>query len=148
MSNYTTQTAALKAVTIDTTTIDAKRIDTKKLFVNGVPIDELQGGGGSETFVQVYNASDVGEDGWLFTNFDTNWSSSPDVGHNPCTFRIIEVIINGDSVTCPIKYEVGNAHVVLWEEGDDLSELYGGIYDDTKIEVIFSIVKNNDKLLA
>lgn len=47
MSNYTTQTAALKAVTIDTTTIDAKRIDTKKLFVNGVSIDELQGGGSS-----------------------------------------------------------------------------------------------------
>ena len=47
MSNYTTQTAALKAVTIDTTTIDAKRIDTKKLFVNGVSIDELQGSGGS-----------------------------------------------------------------------------------------------------
>lgn len=49
MSNYTTQTAALKAVTIDTTTIDAKRIDTKKLFVNGVSIDELQGGGGNGT---------------------------------------------------------------------------------------------------
>jgi hypothetical protein len=47
MSNYTTQTAALKAVTIDTAKIDAKRIDTKKLFVNGVSIDELQGGGGS-----------------------------------------------------------------------------------------------------
>lgn len=54
MSNYTTQTAALKAVTIDTTTIDAKRIDTKKLFVNGVPIDELQGGGGSESLFADY----------------------------------------------------------------------------------------------
>ena len=54
MSNYTTQTAALKAVTIDTTTIDAKRIDTKKLFVNGVSIDELQGGGGSESLFADY----------------------------------------------------------------------------------------------
>lgn len=45
MSNYTTQTAALKAVTIETAKIDAKRIDTQKLFVNGVSIDELQGSG-------------------------------------------------------------------------------------------------------
>ena len=42
MSNYTTQTAALKAVTIDTTTIDAKRIDTEKLFVNGELFDPSQ----------------------------------------------------------------------------------------------------------
>lgn len=42
MSNYTTQTAALKAVTIDTTTVDAKRIDTKKLFVNGELFDPSQ----------------------------------------------------------------------------------------------------------
>lgn len=54
MSNYTTQTAALKAVTIDTTTVDAKRIDTKKLFVNGVSIDELQGGGGNESLFADY----------------------------------------------------------------------------------------------
>ena len=47
MSNYTTQTAALKAVTIDTTTVDAKRIDTKKLFVNGQNIIEMLGGAGS-----------------------------------------------------------------------------------------------------
>lgn len=42
MSNYTTQTAALKAVTIDTAKIDAKRIDTKKLFINGELFDPSQ----------------------------------------------------------------------------------------------------------
>ena len=39
MSNYTTQTAALKATTIDTRLLDAKQIDTKKLFVNGELFD-------------------------------------------------------------------------------------------------------------
>ena len=42
MSNYTTQTAALKAVTIDTAKIDAKQIDTKKLFINGELFDPSQ----------------------------------------------------------------------------------------------------------
>lgn len=35
MSNYTTQTSALKATTIDTKFLDAKRIDTQKLCING-----------------------------------------------------------------------------------------------------------------
>ena len=35
MKNYTTQTAALKATTVDTRLLDAKQIDTKKLFING-----------------------------------------------------------------------------------------------------------------
>lgn len=35
MSNYTTQTASLKATTIDTRKIDTKQIDTKKLFIDG-----------------------------------------------------------------------------------------------------------------
>ena len=42
MKNYTTQTASLKATTIDTRLLDAKRIDTEKLFINGVPFAELQ----------------------------------------------------------------------------------------------------------
>jgi hypothetical protein len=42
MSNYTTQTAALKAVTIDTAKLDAKQIDTKKLFINGELFDPSQ----------------------------------------------------------------------------------------------------------
>lgn len=40
MSNYTTQTASLKATTIDTRKIDTKQIDTKTLNINGISIDE------------------------------------------------------------------------------------------------------------
>lgn len=47
MKNYTTQTAALKATTIDARKINAKQIDTEKLYINGVSFDELQSGGGS-----------------------------------------------------------------------------------------------------
>jgi hypothetical protein len=54
MKNYTTQTAALKATTVDTRLLDAKRIDTQKLYVNGVSIDELQSGGGESGSVQYF----------------------------------------------------------------------------------------------
>lgn len=42
MSNYTTQTAALKATKIDTRVLGAKQIDTKKLFINGELFDPSQ----------------------------------------------------------------------------------------------------------
>ena len=42
MSNYTTQTAALKATTIDARALNAKQIDTKKLFINGELFDPSQ----------------------------------------------------------------------------------------------------------
>ena len=42
MKNYTTQTAALKAVTIDTHLLDAHKIDTKKLYINGELFDPSQ----------------------------------------------------------------------------------------------------------
>lgn len=42
MSNYTTQTASLKATTIDSRKINAKQIDTKKLFINGELFDPSQ----------------------------------------------------------------------------------------------------------
>lgn len=42
MKNYTTQTASLKATTIDTRLLDAKQIDTKKLFINGTQFDPSQ----------------------------------------------------------------------------------------------------------
>jgi hypothetical protein len=42
MKNYTTQTAALKATTVDTRLLDAKQIDTKKLFINGTQFDPSQ----------------------------------------------------------------------------------------------------------
>lgn len=42
MSNYTTQTASIKATTIDTRKIDTKQIDTEKLFINGELFDPSQ----------------------------------------------------------------------------------------------------------
>ena len=42
MSNYTTQTAALKATTVDTRLLEAKQIDTEKLFINGELFDPSQ----------------------------------------------------------------------------------------------------------
>ena len=54
MSNYTTQTAALKAVTVDTRLLDAKRINTKKLFINGSEFDPSQIKSPVETVVYMF----------------------------------------------------------------------------------------------
>lgn len=39
MKNYTTQTAALKATTVDTRLLHAKQIDAKKIFINGEQVE-------------------------------------------------------------------------------------------------------------
>ena len=39
MSNYTTQTAELHAVKVDTRVLNSNKIDTKKLFINGELFD-------------------------------------------------------------------------------------------------------------
>lgn len=41
MKNYTTQTAAYKATTIDTRLLDAYKINTEKLFVKGTSIADV-----------------------------------------------------------------------------------------------------------
>ena len=41
MKNYTTQTAALKATTVDTRLLDAHKIDAEKLFINDKDITEI-----------------------------------------------------------------------------------------------------------
>ena len=53
MKNYTTQTAALKATTIDTRLLDAKHIDTEKLFINGELFDPSNFNGGSSEPSQI-----------------------------------------------------------------------------------------------
>ena len=42
MSNYTTKTAALKAVTIDSRKINTKQIDAEKIYINGELFDPSQ----------------------------------------------------------------------------------------------------------
>jgi hypothetical protein len=42
MSNYTTQTAELHAVKVDTRVLNSNKIDTKKLFINGELFDPSQ----------------------------------------------------------------------------------------------------------
>jgi hypothetical protein len=42
MSNYTTQTAELHAVKVDTRVLNSNKIDTKKLFINGIQFDPSQ----------------------------------------------------------------------------------------------------------
>ena len=134
MKNYTTQTASLKATTVDT-----RILDTKILNVNGENIKEVS----INNYVRVYNVSDVYTDGTLFTNFVPDGISSR-IGDEDCKFRINNIKIKGKHITCPIYYEVGNALIQLWEEGDDLTQIYGGLTSDSKIEVVFTIVKESD----
>jgi hypothetical protein len=53
MSNYTTQTAELHAVKVDTRVLNSNKINTKKLFINGELFDPSKINGGSSAPSQI-----------------------------------------------------------------------------------------------
>ena len=141
MRNYTTQTAALKATTIDTRLLDAKRIDTQKLFVNGVSIDEL---GGSDDNYKIIKTTFKKKDVWV-----GNWGDgrlavqfepySPVTGEY-CEgrgFYPFELYINGHPVTCAKDCYAGGWCFFIADVSDDLSEIYGGITDETEMTIFW-----------
>ena len=70
MSNYTTQTAALKATSIDTRLLNAKHIETKKLFING----ELLKKSPNEAMFQMMIAPSEEENGfYLLQSMKLDW---------------------------------------------------------------------------
>ena len=150
MRNYTTKTAALKATTVDTRLLNAKRIDTEKLFVNGVSIDELGGGEKginnavkiSTTLGSILGSSitdgyyEIGchNDGYLYIEV---YEYSPN-------FTPVAVTLNDNLICVNWSSHVAGWSCKLWEDGDDLSKIYGGINDDTIIEILLIIPEVQD----
>ena len=156
MKNYTSQTAALKTVTIDTHKLDANRIDTKKLFVNGVSIDELSGKNDEDFLIDVifvlqfrgfscnacyYQYGDknvqVNVDqfgGTIHLNDGSDGISyvknSPDYIYN-ITDEGVQCF--NDKLFLPLQLTFDEdlnyfGQIELWKNGDNLNEIYGGLF--------------------
>lgn len=145
MKNYTTQTAALKATTIDT-----RILDTKILKVNGETFDpsdkqikfitstigEAKTANGS---IDVPTESDIitqtSVDGEFFVGVKSEANFY---------YHILGIYLRKHSMQGYIELNVDVNPIdyygytfKLWESGDVMSELYGGISDNTQIIVCY-----------
>jgi hypothetical protein len=148
MKNYTTRTAALKATTIDT-----RILDTKILKVNGESLKDVilqTAPKGINNAVRI--SSTIGSilnksvnngtfnirltDGTLYLEHVDYISSD--------MWYPVQLTIGDYSVYTKLENAVVEWYYDLWEDGDDLSKLYGGITDDTTIEVLIIIPEQQD----
>lgn len=64
-TNYTTNTAALKATRADVQKLDAKSIDAKSIKLNGINIEDLlSSGGGSNIIIEDGRTNPTNRDIW------------------------------------------------------------------------------------
>lgn len=145
MKNYTTQTAALKATTIDT-----RILDTKILKINGETFDpsdkqikfikstigEAKTANGS---IDVPTESDIITQTSVDGEFFVGVKSEANFYYN-----ILGIYLRKHSMEGYIEINVDvnprnyyGYTFKLWESGDVMSELYGGISDDTQIIVCY-----------
>ena len=145
MKNYTTQTAALKATTIDT-----RILDTKILKVNGETFDPSDKQikfitstiGEAKTangIIDVPTESDIitqtSVDGEFFVGVKSEANFY---------YHILGIYLRKHSMQGYIELNVDVNPIdyygytfKLWESGDVMSELYGGISDNTQIIVCY-----------
>ena len=145
MSDYTTQTAALKATTIDT-----RILDTKILKVNGETFDPSDKQikfitstiGEAKTangIIDVPTESDIitqtSVDGEFFVGVKSEANFY---------YHILGIYLRKHSMQGYIELNVDVNPIdyygytfKLWESGDVMSELYGGISDNTQIIVCY-----------
>lgn len=143
MNNYTTRTAALKA-----TTINSRILDTKILKVNGESLKDIilqTAPKGINNTVRISTTigsiKDESVNNGIFSIRLTNGtlylehvdSISSDMWYP------VQLIIGDCSVYTKLENSAVEWYYDLWEDGDNLSELYGGITDNTTIEVLIVI---------
>ena len=149
MSNYTTKTAALKATTIDTHLLDAKHVVAKKVLINGTSVEELIAANkginnaskvstnigsvlGTTVTDGLYNISIIGGALKLQKENDTE------------SWQPIQIIIN-DSVLMTQWSIIDNSwSCPLWDAEDDWTQLYGGLDENSIIEILMVIHEQED----
>lgn len=129
MKNYTTQTAALKAVTIDTHLLDAHKIDTKKLYINGQLLDPSNLGG-----IKVWNGK------WSDCSYDNGKLKITSLESSAQNWMPHKIYINGKEIACEINEGAEGWEFCVAESGDDLSQIYGGITDDSNVTIYYSLL--------
>jgi hypothetical protein len=150
MKNYTTQTASLKATTIDT-----RILDTKFLNVNGESLEDVilqtapKGINNavkiSTTIGSIKNGSTVmSGDYKIGLTSGMLWVSRVD-GISGHSWQPVQVVLGGEVVLSKWERHVaGHWEMLLWEYNDDLSQIYGGVSDDDLVEVLIIIPEQLD----
>ena len=152
MKNYTTQTAALKATTVDTRLLNAKRIDTEKMFINGESLEDVilqtsPKGINNAVKISTTLGSVLGNEvtiGEYVIGGGTAGYLCVENHNNPKSFTPVAVILNSKIIYVNWMTHTVGYNCNLWEGGDDLSQMYGGINDDTIIDILIVIHEQQD----
>lgn len=140
MSDYTTKTASLKA-----TNIDARFIETKVLKINGetfTPFDPSTIKKDVATKL-TFTVSSVNNNTLSYEGYQINLTNGTltitKTNGEITTWQPIQITINGNSLMTQFYKEEASWKTVLWEAGDDLTLLYGGVSDTSVIEVVIIV---------
>jgi hypothetical protein len=150
MKNYTTRTAALKATTIDT-----RILDTKILKINGESLEDVilqTVPKGINNAVRISTTIGSIKNDSIVTSGDYQiglaggmlWVQRVD-GISGHSWQPVQVVLGGEVVLSKWELHVaGHWEMVLWESGDDLTQIYGGVSDGDLVEVIIIIPEQHD----
>ena len=133
MKNYTTKTAALKATTIDT-----RILDTKILKINGETFDPSAGADNYKIIKTTFKKKDVWVGNWGDGRLAVGFEPYSPVTGEYCEgrgFYPFELYINGHPVTCAKDWYAGGWCFFIGDITDNLSEIYGGITDETEMTI-------------
>ena len=153
MRNYTTKTVALKATTIDTRLLNAKRIDTQKLFVNGVSIDELQGkGGGINNAVKISTTvgsildNEITTGGYTVRIIRGDYGAILQIedGFGGYSMTPVATCIHADQVVLSWTTFHSGWECFLWQSDEDYTQLYGGLNENSVIDIYILIHEQQD----
>lgn len=155
MKNYTTKTAALKATTIDTRTLNAKRIDTQKLFVGGSTLEEVilqTSPKGINNAVRISTTlgsildKEITTGNYVVRITRGGAGAFLQIEDNNGGFTITPVAtcIHGEQIMVNWGIFHSGQECQLWEDGDDYTQLYQGMNDNTVIEILIVIHEQQD----
>lgn len=148
MANYTTKTASLKTVYLN-----SRIVNTKDLFVNGEILEERLG----QKYVikTTYAALRIGLSNNNFvSSIDANGVLYIGLGDITNTNELhydnfnVSIRINNHDVLCSSElHSTGGRDYILWDANDDLTKIYGGITDSTPFIIFINIVPKEEPVI-
>lgn len=147
MNNYTTRTASLKATVIDT-----RFLNTKILKVNGESLEDVilqtsPKGINNAVKISTTLGSVLGNDvtvGEYIIGGGTDGYLYVENRNNPKSFTPVAVILNSKLIYVNWMTHSAGYNCNLWESGDDLTQIYGGLTDDSIVEILIVIHEQQD----
>lgn len=139
MRNYTTKTAALKATIIDT-----RILDTKILKINGELFDPSADKNNYKIIRTTFKKKDIHIGDWGDGRLALQFEPYSPVTGEYCEgrgFYPFELYINGNPVMCDKDWYAGGWCFFIADVSDDLSQIYGGITDETEITIFWQEIK-------